>query len=107
MGRFWSAHPAASLAFAASLLHSIRIPEKNFGRRLPSLRPANPAAKRGLKAAISGKTVADRFGSHQTMIPRRILSLLVPATAVPGWATSGPETISTRRRRLQWTLPQE
>src|SRR5262245_18953459 len=104
MGRFWSAHPAASLVFAASSLHSIRILGRNFGKHLPSLRPASPAAKRGLKVAISGRTVADQSGSHQTMILRRTLSLLARVTVVLGWATNARETICTRRRRLQSTL---
>ena len=49
------------------------------------------------------KTGGAPSGSPGTTIPRRTWRTGAPATAAPGWATSGPATISTPLRRSRST----
>ena len=77
--------------------------ERRRGKPLRCRRRASPAAKRGRPAATSGKPAAPRRGSRAITIRRRTWCSGVPATAARGWATSGPATTSTPRRRSRST----
>ena len=72
--------------------------QASCGRPTPCPRRASPAARRG-RRAISGRPAARRSGSPATTIPRPTSRSGAPATAARGWATSGPATTSTPRRR--------
>ena len=66
-------------------------------------RPASRAARRGRKGDQWKTGGAIGLGDRPTTIPRHTSRSGAPATAVRGWAISGPATISTPRRRLPST----